>query len=234
MPSSETKPRRRLSTIMRTFLRANLIAGVLVVTPLAATIFFMRFLLSSVDKILLLLPPQYRPEAFLPFPVPGLGLILLIIVLLLIGFMVRNFLGRKLVALGERVMSYIPFVSKFYQAVKQLVEAIFTSSARDFKRVVLVEYPRRGIYSMAFVTGVTTGEIQAKTNKKVINVFLPTTPNPTSGFYLMVPEDDIIPLTIPVEDAFKMLISGGILCSEDGQDSKTTTKPSNSQKEDRP
>ena len=216
MTSAElTKKRRSLWILFRNFLRANFLAGVLVVTPLAATIFFMRFLLQWVDKILLLLPPQYRPEQFLPFPIPGLGLILLITGLLLIGFLVRNFLGRRLVALGEKIMSYIPFVSKFYMAVKQLVETIFFSAAKDFKRVVLVEYPRKGLYSMAFVTGVAAGEIQVKTEKRVVNIFLPTTPNPTSGFYLMVPEEELIPLEMPVETAFKILISGGILNSED-------------------
>jgi uncharacterized membrane protein len=102
-------------------------------------------------------------------------------------------------------------VSNFYKAVKQLVETIFYGPARDFKRVVLIEYPRTGLYTLAFVTGVAVGEIQQKTVKKVLNVFVATTPNPTSGFYLMVPEEDIIPLEMSVEDAFKVLMSGGIL-----------------------
>lgn len=224
-PEPEKKKRRGPFQILRTFLRANFLAGVLVITPLAATIFFMRFLLLSVDKILLLLPVEYRPENFLPFPVPGLGLILLIIVLLVTGVLVRNLLGRKLVALGELIMSHIPFVSRFYSAVKQLVETVFSATSQDFKRVVLVEYPRRGLYSMAFVTGVAAGEVQEKTKQKVINVFLPTTPNPTSGFYLMVPQEDIIPLDMTVEAAFKVIISGGFLNSEEGLAKQTKTQP---------
>ncbi len=150
----------------------------------------------------------------MPFPIPGLGFILVFVVLFLAGVSVRNFLGRKIVALGERIMSHIPFVSKIYSAVKKLVESIFFGAGKDFKRVVLIEYPRKGIYALAFVTGVSTGEVQDKTEKRVINLFLPTTPNPTSGFYLLVPEEDVIPLEMTVEDAFKLLMSGGILSPE--------------------
>jgi uncharacterized membrane protein len=111
-------------------------------------------------------------------------------------------------------MYRIPFVSPLYKAVKQLVETLLSGSTRDFKRVVLIEYPRKGVYGLAFVTGVSVGEIQRKTEKKCINVFVPTTPNPTSGFYLILPEEDVIPLDMSVEDAFKVLISGGIINPE--------------------
>ena len=196
--------------------RSNLIAGLLFLIPLVGTYFFIRFLIRWVDKSLLLLPAPYRPDNFLPFNIPGLGLILVFIILLVTGFIVRNFMGRKLVSMGERIMSHIPFVSKFYRSLKQLVETIFkTSTGRDFKRVVLVEYPRKETYALAFVTGVAMGEIQRKTDKHCINLFVPTTPNPTSGFYLLVPEDDVIPLDMGVEDAFKLLISGGILNPEE-------------------
>jgi len=204
----------RLLLAIKKALKANLIAGILFLMPLAATFYFLYLLLNGVDRVLLLLPPQFRPEHLLGFRIPGLGLILLFTVLFICGFLVRNFIGRKLVSLGEWIMSYIPFVSWFYRAVKQLVEAIFHGPTRDFKRVVLVEYPRRNIYALAFVTGVAVGEIQDKTARKCINVFLPTTPNPTSGFYLIVPEEDVIPLEMSVEDSFKVLISGGILNPE--------------------
>lgn len=195
---------------IKSAVKKNLLAGLLVVTPIAATIFFLVFLLKWVDRILLLIPEPYRPSSYLPFPVPGLGLVLLVCALILIGFMARNILGRQLVALGEYLLSYIPFVSKFYSAVKQLLETIFGSS-KDFKRVVLIEYPRRGLFALAFVTGATTPAIERKTGQRCINVFLPTTPNPTSGFYLIVPEEDVIPLDMNVEEAFKVLISGGII-----------------------
>jgi len=192
-------------------LKTNLLAGLLVVTPLAATVFLLGLIFKWADKILLLIPETYRPETYLPFKVPGLGVLLLAMALFLIGLLARNILGRTLVALGDRIMDHIPLVNKIYQAVKQLVEAILSGGGKDFRRVVLVEYPRKGIYALAYVTGRTYPEFQQKTDKHVINLFLPTTPNPTSGFYLLVPEEDVIPLDISVEDSFKILISGGII-----------------------
>jgi uncharacterized membrane protein len=197
------------------FFKANLLAGVLTLTPLVATLFFLHILVSFVDRILLLLPKGYRPDALLPFHIPGLGFVLAFIVLLLSGMLVRNLLGRRLVALGEKFVSYIPIVSKIYSAVKQLVETITAGSSREFKRVVLLQYPKYGTYALGYVTGVATGELQRKTNKKVLNIFLPTTPNPTSGFYLIVPEDEVIELDMTVEDSFKLLMSGGIINPEE-------------------
>ncbi|ABB38296.1 protein of unknown function DUF502 [Oleidesulfovibrio alaskensis G20] len=221
--------------LLRRFIKANLFAGILVLTPLVATFLTLRVAVRWVDKLLLLLPPQYRPEAFLPFAVPGLGFLLLIVVLLVTGLLVRNFLGRRLVDLGDAILARIPLVSSLYSGIKQLVETIFTSS-RDFQRVVLIEYPRKGLYTMAFVTGVAVGEIQSKTASKVLNVFVPTTPNPTSGFYLMVPEADVIPLEMNVEDAFKLLISGGILSAEHekskNRKKKTAIKAKNTSQEE--
>ncbi len=206
---------RRLFGWIKKVVKANLLAGLLFLMPLVATFWFFHLCITWVDKILLLLPVRFRPETWLPFPIPGLGVILVVTVLLVSGALVRNFLGRRLVALWERLLLHIPFVSKVYKAVKQLMEAIFFTTGKEFKRVVLVDYPRKGVYALAFVTGVATGEIQAKTARKVINVFLPTTPNPTSGFYLMVAEEEVIPLEMSVEQAFKLLMSGGILNPEE-------------------
>jgi len=150
----------------------------------------------------------------MPFPVPGLGLILLLLVLIFSGMFVRNYLGKKLVYIWERIVEHIPIVNKIYTAVKQLLDTIARGTAKDFKRVVLVEYPRQGVYAMAYVTGIAVGELQEKTKRKMVNVYVPTTPNPTSGFYLMVPEDETIPLDMSVEDSFKLLMSGGILNPE--------------------
>ncbi len=199
----------------RSFLKTNLLAGILFLTPLAATFFFLRLLIQWVDMVLLLIPSPWRPENFLPFPVPGLGFIVLFALLLCTGFMVRNYLGRKLVQVWERVMGRIPLVNKLYYAVKQLIETVLGGSGKDFKRVVLIQFPRLGVYSLGFVTGVGAGEIQDKTHQKVLNIYVPTTPNPTSGYYLMVPEQETIPLEMNVEDAFKLLISGGIVNPED-------------------
>ena len=195
-------------------LKTNLIAGLLFLTPVAATFYFLKFLINWIDKITKIIPPQYRPENLLPFPVPGTGIIILFCILFITGFLVRNYIGRKLVSVWENIISRIPLINKIYVSIKQLLETIISGTGKDFKRVVLVEFPRTGIYSLAYVTGVAVGELQKKTNKKVINVYVPTTPNPTSGYYLVVPEDEVIPLEMSVEDSFKLLISGGIINPE--------------------
>lgn len=209
------------------FIRANLLAGILFLTPIMATFYFLHIFFNWADGLLQIIPDRYQPANFLPFPIPGLGLIMLFGVLLLTGFLVRNYLGRKLVHIWERIIDSIPMVNKLYQAIKQLVETIFKHSPKDFKRVVLIEFPRKGIYAIAFMTGeaigethVAIGETQKKTDKKVIHVFMPTTPNPTSGYFLMIPEDSVIPLEMSVEDGFKLVISGGIL----NPDSKKNTQ----------
>lgn len=212
--SGEDQDQERRKGFMAQFkaaVKANLAAGVLVLAPIGATVLFLRFVVNQVDRVLLLLPEPYRPENYLPFPAPGLGLLIVFMGLFLTGFLARNFLGRAVVGLWERLLSTIPFVSPFYKAVKQLVETVFSGPGKDFKRVVLVEYPRKGIYAIGFVTGVAVGEIQHRTAQRVVNIFLPTTPNPTSGFYLAAPETELIPLSMSVEDAFKVVISGGII-----------------------
>ncbi|NJB68149.1 putative membrane protein [Desulfobaculum xiamenense] len=208
---------RTLLRHIKDALKANLLAGILVVTPLAATGFFLSLLFKWGDKVLLLIPEPYRPEQYLPFKVPGLGIIILFMFLFLAGVLGRNILGRFVVRIGEALLNNIPLVNKFYNAVKQLVNTILNGGNKDFKRVVLIEFPRKGIWALAYVTGTAVGEIQRRTEKKVVNVFVPTTPNPTSGFYLMVPEEELIPLDMSVEDSFKVLISGGIINPESKQ-----------------
>ena len=209
------RPLSLLWRLVKRILRTNLLAGLLVLMPIVATVYFIHLLISVVDRILLLLPDRFQPDFLLGFHIPGLGLILVLVVVFFTGLIVRNVFGRQIIRMGEAVLTHIPFVSKFYSALKQLVDAIFRTGVRDFKRVVLIEYPRKGVYTLGFVTGVSIGEIQRKTEKRCLNIFVPTTPNPTSGFYLIVPEEDIIPLEMSVEDAFKVLISGGILNPED-------------------
>jgi uncharacterized membrane protein len=191
--------------------RGYFIAGLLTVVPLSITLYVISLLLKNADKVLNLIPDRFNPKAYIPFPLPGLGAILVLVAIFLIGILVKNYVGTKIVDFGERVVYQIPLVRPIYTSVKQLLIAIFSASGDSFKRVVLIEYPRRGLYAVAFVTGTAFGEVQNTTQEKVINVFLPTTPNPTSGFYLLVPEKDTIPLDMGVEDAFKLLISGGLV-----------------------
>ncbi|WP_291321851.1 DUF502 domain-containing protein [Desulfonatronospira sp.] len=199
---------------IRKFLKVNILAGLLFLAPIVATFLILKVTIEWIDRILLIIPPAFRPENFMPFPVPGLGLILLLLVLIFSGMFVRNYLGKKLVYVWERIVEHIPIVNKIYTAVKQLLDTIARGTTKDFKRVVLIEYPKEGVYAMAYVTGIAVGELQEKTKRKMVNVYVPTTPNPTSGFYLMVPEDETIPLDMSVEDSFKLLMSGGILAPE--------------------
>ena len=164
-----------------------------------------------VDRVLNYLPLKFHPDTYLPFHIPGLGLIATVVLIFIVGVLTQSLLGRKLFPIGEWVVSKIPVVRNIYLAIKQLVEAIFAQNSRGFKRVVLVEGPRKGIWIVGFLTGVTEGEVQDKTKERVVNVFVPTTPNPTTGLYLLVPEKDVITLDMTVEDAFKLIMSGGIV-----------------------
>ena len=197
---------------LKSIIRGYFLAGLLVILPLGAVIFVISAILRLMDRTLGVIPQKFHPEAYLPFKIPGLGLALFIAIVLVTGVLVKNYIGRRVVDFGEYMVSKIPLVRPLYGAVKQLILAIFGDAHDAFKRVVLVEYPRKGVYSLAFVTAKTSGEIQEQMGgTKMISIFLPTTPNPTSGFFLVLPEEDTIPLSMSVEEAFKLLISGGVV-----------------------
>lgn len=196
---------------MRSRLKTYFITGLIVLVPIVLTGYILWVLITLMDDFLNILPPKLHPATYLPWRIPGLGLILTVLLIFFVGLITRSVMGRKLVNLGEYLVSKIPMVRNIYQATKQLSEAIFLPKSEGFRRVVLIEYPRKGLYSLGFVTGITQGEVQDKTQAKVINVFVPTTPNPTSGYYILVPEKDALPLSITVEDAFKLIISGGMV-----------------------
>ena len=192
-------------------IRGYFLAGLLVIVPLGVTVVVITAILRLIDGLLIIIPPKFHPHTYLPFNIPGLGLVLAIVLIMITGILVKNYIGRRVVDFGEYILSGIPLVRPVYAAVKQVIQAMFGDTPYAFKRAILVEYPRKGVWAIAFVTGKTYKEIVEKTKKKMINVFLPTTPNPTSGFYLVIPEEDTIPLDISVEDAFKLLISGGVV-----------------------
>lgn len=191
--------------------RRWLLAGLLLWLPLGVTILTFRFLLGLMDRMLFLLPPAYRPEQWLGVRVPGLGLILTILLLLITGILAANLIGRRLVHMYERILGKIPFVRSVYGAVKSFSEVVLSGSSNSFKKVVLIEYPRTGLYSVAFQTSEDAEEIQARTGETVVTVFLPTTPNPTSGYMLFVPRSDITVLDMSVEDALKLVVSLGVV-----------------------
>nr|VFJ88234.1 MAG: Uncharacterized membrane protein [Candidatus Kentron sp. H]VFJ90253.1 MAG: Uncharacterized membrane protein [Candidatus Kentron sp. H]VFJ96608.1 MAG: Uncharacterized membrane protein [Candidatus Kentron sp. H] len=191
-------------------LRKYLIAGLLVWLPLGVTVLVLKLLVDAMDRTLLLLPLAWRPDTLLGFHVPGLGLLLSLAVVGITGVVVANLLGRRLVALWESLLTRIPLVRSIYLGVKQVVETVFTSDGKSFRKVVLIEYPRRGLWCLAFMTGTGLGEVQAKTGHEVVAVFVPTTPNPTSGFVLLVPIEDVCELDMSVDEGLKLIISMGV------------------------
>ncbi len=209
-------------------IRNYFIAGLLTVVPLSITTYVIAALLQRADRVFNFIPQRYHPNEYLPFPMPGLGAILVLVLIFLIGLLVKNYIGGRIVEFGEKIVYQIPLVRPLYMAVKQLLVAVFSQSYTGFKRVVLIQYPRKGIYALGFVTGVASGEVQELTNEVVLNVFLPTTPNPTSGFYLLIPEKDVMPLQMSVEEAFKLVISGGLVTPEFNGRNSQEEKPINS------
>jgi len=194
------------------FLKRYLIAGLLVWLPLGVTIAVIKFLVDLFDQSLLLIPLAYRPETLLGVDIPGIGVVLSFLLILLTGFVVANFLGSKLVAIWESFLSRIPLVRSIYNAVKQIAEAVFGSGDQMFEKAYLIEYPRKGLWTLAFQTGTHQGEAQQKTKMgDTVNLFVPTTPNPTSGFFIMASRHEIIELEMSVDDALKMVISGGVV-----------------------
>ncbi len=191
--------------------RTFMVAGLLIWVPLGITIILIKILVDLMDQTLLLLPLAYRPETLLGFRIPGLGIVLTVTVLLVTGIFVANILGRKLVHFWERMLNRIPLVRTVYSAAKQFAEIVFTDNTQSFNRVMLIEYPRKGLYSLCFQTSSNLGEVQAKTGEEVVCVFIPTTPNPTSGLILMVPKDEVIELDMEIEQALQMVVSLGVV-----------------------
>ena len=191
--------------------RRYLAAGLLVWLPIWATLVVIRFLVDLLDGTLSLLPHAYRPEQLFGFHLPGLGVVLSLVVVYSTGLVATNFFGRRLVASGEAILARIPFVRTIYNAVKQVLQTILSSDTQAFRNVYLVEYPRAGLWSIAFQTGSGTTEINNETGKDMITIFIPTTPNPTSGYLMMVPREDAIDLSMSIDEALKMVISLGVM-----------------------
>jgi uncharacterized membrane protein len=197
-------------------LKNDLIAGLLVVIPLATTIWLTITIATWVINILTQIPKQLNPfDGMHPILVNLLNLVVGLMVpllsILLIGLMARNIAGRWLLDLGERILQAIPLAGQVYKTLKQLLETLLKDSNGKFRRVVLVEYPRREVWSIGFVTGIISSEIQTQMSRPMLSVFIPTTPNPTTGWYAVVPEDEVVSLSMSIEDAFKIVVSGGIV-----------------------
>lgn len=212
--SKDSKPKRALTLGQR--LRAYMFAGILITAPLTITFYLAWVFINFVDNnVTSLIPAKYNPETYLPFALPGLGLVILLVGLTLIGMVTAGFIGRILIKISEQLLARMPVVRNVYSAVKQILETVLAQQSTAFREAVMIEYPRRGMWAIAFITGRTQGEVQNLTEEETVNIFLPTTPNPTSGFLLFVPKKDLIPLTMTVEEAIKMVISGGIVTPPD-------------------
>jgi uncharacterized membrane protein len=193
-------------------LRTYFFAGILITAPVSLTIYLSWLFISFVDDwVFSLLPPDYNPESYLPFFIPGIGLLLALVGLTVIGALTAGILGRAARRLIDGVLNRVPVIRSLYAAISQIMETVLANKSSAFRECVLIEYPRKGIWTLGFITGISQGEVQEVTKDTLINVFVPTTPNPTSGFLLFVPEHDLIRLQMPIEDGLKLVISGGIV-----------------------
>lgn len=196
-------------------LRRYIVAGLLVWLPLAVTYKLLEFVIAQMDgwldDFLQWLPPSYHPDELLGIALPGIGVVFTFLLLVITGMLAANFVGRAFVKGWESLLDRIPFVRAIYSAVKKFAELVFSDKSQSFKKVLLVQYPRKGLFSLAFQTSSNLGELQARTGESLVCTFVPTTPNPTSGVIIMVPKQDTIELDMEVDEALKMIISLGVV-----------------------
>lgn len=193
-------------------LRRYFISGLLVWIPIVVTIFVVSFILNLLDSSLLLLPKRAQPEYLLGYHVPGVGVMITLAVIFITGFLAANFLGSRLVSLWDHLVDRIPLVRSLYNAVKQVMETVFSSNGHSFRKVILVEYPRKGLWSISFQTGMGSQELSDHLgHEELLSLFVPTTPNPTSGFLIYAKKSEVIELDMAVDQALKFVISLGVV-----------------------
>src|SRR5271157_6067287 len=192
-------------------MRRYLIAGLLVWVPLGITIWVLVFLVTTLDRTLLLLPEGARPEALLGFRIPGLGAVLSFAILLLTGIIAANFFGARLIGLWESLLGRIPFVKSIYSSVKQVSDTLLSDSSNAFRKALLVEFPYPGSWTIAFLTGTPGASVAVHLSGEHVSVYVPTTPNPTSGYFVMLPRSRVYELDMTVEEALKYIISMGVV-----------------------
>jgi uncharacterized membrane protein len=195
-------------------LRKYFITGLLILVPLAITLWVIQSVIGLMDQSLLLLPVGWRPESLTGHSIPGLGTILTLMIIFVTGLLAQNFIGSYLFSRWEALVNRIPIVSPIYSSVKQVSDTLFSSDGNAFRTAVLVEYPRKGTWTIAFVTGTPSQEVQQHLKGDFVSIYVPTTPNPTSGFFLMVPKTDIIELNMTVDVALKHIVSMGVVVPE--------------------
>lgn len=192
-------------------LRKYIIAGLLVWLPLAATVAIIKLVIDLLDKTILLLPPEWQPATALGFSIPGFGVIFAVSILLITGMFAANLFGRRLVSFWEAILNRIPLVRSIYNSVKQISTTLFDDKGKSFRKVVMLEYPRKGLWSIGFLSNDNVDTDIEHVSESLSAVFVPTTPNPTSGFIIMTPREDITELDMTVEEGFKFIISMGVI-----------------------
>ena len=197
-------------------LRKYFVTGLLILVPLAITMWVIHAVITLMDQSLLLLPPDWRPEALLGIYIPGVGTILTLLIILVTGLLTRNFVGNYVVAGWEALLNRIPIVNSIYSSVKQVSDTLFSSDGKAFRTAVLVQYPLAGTWTIAFVTGTPSFAVQQHLGDEFVNIYIPTTPNPTSGFFLIVRKSEIFELDMSVDVALKHIVSMGVVAPEPG------------------
>jgi uncharacterized membrane protein len=211
-PRRPSRGRRRRRTPLWVRARANFLTGLVVVAPIALTIYLTWFFVTFVDdQIMPLVPSVYNPATYIDVEIPGFGVVVFIVFTTIVGYFAKKVFGRQLIRWGEDMVDRLPLVRSVYTAMKQIFETVLTQSKSSFRQACLIEYPRREMWSIAFIATDTRGEIPKHVNEDMMSVFLPTTPNPTSGFLLFVPKRDVIPLEMTIEEAAKLIISAGLV-----------------------
>ena len=206
-PTNDPMWKRSVGSLLRKFF----VTGLLILVPLAITLWVLNLIISTMDQSLLLLPHQWRPEEVFGVRIPGLGSILTLLIILLTGVATRNFAGKQVVQWWEQIVIRIPVVNSIYSSVKQVSDTLLSPSGNAFRKAVLVEYPRRECWTIAFLTGVPGGDVKNHLKGDFVSLYVPTTPNPTSGFFLMVPRADITELDMSVDAALKYIVSMGVV-----------------------
>ena len=196
-------------------LRKWLFTGLLVIVPGAITISVLHWIVGMLDQTLLILPEAWHPDRLLGFHIPGFGVLLTLLILLVTGAVASNFAGRKLVAWGDHLVSRIPVVRSIYSSVKQVSDTLFSESGNAFRTAVLVQWPREGVWTVAFVTGAPSGEVAAYLRDEFVSVYVPTTPNPTGGYFVLVRKSDCVELDMSVDAALRYIVSMGVVAPVD-------------------
>lgn len=195
----------------KTTLKSVFLTGLLVLVPLAITLWVLGLIIGTMDQTLLLLPASWQPERLFGFRLPGIGAVLTLAFIFVVGLATQNFIGQKLVTWWNAVVRHIPVVGPIYTSVKQVSDTLLSSSGNAFRKALLIEYPRRGSYTIAFLTGTPGGDVVNHLKEEHVSVYVPTTPNPTSGFFLMVPKSEVVELDMSVDAALKYIVSMGVV-----------------------